>query len=235
VPNPKAGQGVMKLPTTKRSARRKPAIACLFCRERKIACGAPPVGSADTTCKYVFCAPPPLSGKWETNIGVFSASAHGVRASVNTPQCRGVVFISVVTTAGVTTGNPRTQIMCRLHSSHWYPHRPHAYTRMHIPTFSVSFGHCILNSIFFSLSASQSSVVYNARILTHCPLWIPPVHSQLIYSVRPMPFTEQHFLFQSKYTFRLLRPMGNGIPCVNLIERQKNHRGSYPLLEKGNK
>ncbi|KAI9447137.1 hypothetical protein BJY52DRAFT_1127628, partial [Lactarius psammicola] len=29
---------------------RKPAIACLFCRERKIACGAPPVGSADPTC-----------------------------------------------------------------------------------------------------------------------------------------------------------------------------------------
>ncbi|KAI9447236.1 hypothetical protein F5148DRAFT_1344699 [Russula earlei] len=50
VPNPKAGQGVLKLPSTKRSARRKPAIACLFCRERKIACGPPPVGSADTTC-----------------------------------------------------------------------------------------------------------------------------------------------------------------------------------------
>ncbi|KAI0298404.1 hypothetical protein B0F90DRAFT_1734227 [Multifurca ochricompacta] len=50
VPNPKAGQGVLKLPSTKRSARRKPAIACLFCRERKIACGAPPAGSADTTC-----------------------------------------------------------------------------------------------------------------------------------------------------------------------------------------
>ncbi|KAF8263099.1 hypothetical protein EI94DRAFT_1741860 [Lactarius quietus] len=49
-PNPKAGQGVLKLPSTKRSARRKPAIACLFCRERKIACGAPPVGSADPTC-----------------------------------------------------------------------------------------------------------------------------------------------------------------------------------------
>ena len=50
-PNPKAGQSVLKLPSTKRSARHKPAIACLFCRERKIACGAPPVGSADPTCK----------------------------------------------------------------------------------------------------------------------------------------------------------------------------------------
>ncbi|KAN0141550.1 hypothetical protein V8E53_000012 [Lactarius tabidus] len=49
-PNLKAGQGVLKLPSTKRSARRKPAIACLFCRERKIACGAPQGGSADPTC-----------------------------------------------------------------------------------------------------------------------------------------------------------------------------------------
>ena len=48
-PNPKAGQGVLKLPSTKR--RHKHAIACLFCRERKIACKAPPVGSADPTCK----------------------------------------------------------------------------------------------------------------------------------------------------------------------------------------
>ena len=45
------GRGLLKVPSTKRSARRKPAIACLFCRERKIACGAPPIGSADTTCK----------------------------------------------------------------------------------------------------------------------------------------------------------------------------------------
>ena len=114
VPNPKAGQGVLKLPSTKRSARRKPAIACLFCRERKIACGAPPVGSADTTCKYVV----PLwsyQGNWKTNIRNL-ASAHGARASANTPRCRDVVFISVVTTVGVTTGNPRTQIMCQLHS-----------------------------------------------------------------------------------------------------------------------
>ncbi|KAH9041866.1 hypothetical protein EDB83DRAFT_2318158 [Lactarius deliciosus] len=49
--NPKARQGVLKLPSTKRSAWRKPAFACLFCRERKIACGAPPMGSADPTCE----------------------------------------------------------------------------------------------------------------------------------------------------------------------------------------
>ncbi|KAH9019471.1 hypothetical protein EDB84DRAFT_1679105 [Lactarius hengduanensis] len=36
-PNPKAGQGVLKLPSIKRSA-------CLFCHEWKIACGAPPHG-----------------------------------------------------------------------------------------------------------------------------------------------------------------------------------------------
>ena len=50
-PNSRARQGVLKLPSTKRSARRKPAIACLFCYEQQIVCGAPPVGSADPTCK----------------------------------------------------------------------------------------------------------------------------------------------------------------------------------------
>ncbi|KAH9048617.1 hypothetical protein EDB83DRAFT_2317365 [Lactarius deliciosus] len=66
-PSPKARQGVLKLPLTKRSARRKPAIACLFCRERKIACGAPPMGSADPTCNLhnmpvlsIATSPPPL-------------------------------------------------------------------------------------------------------------------------------------------------------------------------------
>ncbi|KAH8984087.1 hypothetical protein EDB86DRAFT_3084789 [Lactarius hatsudake] len=49
-PNPKAGQGVLKLPSRKR--RRDPVVmACLFCRERKIACGALPAGSADPTCE----------------------------------------------------------------------------------------------------------------------------------------------------------------------------------------
>ncbi|KAH9016304.1 hypothetical protein EDB84DRAFT_1226507, partial [Lactarius hengduanensis] len=28
----------------------KAPMVCLFCRERKIACKAPPVGSADRTC-----------------------------------------------------------------------------------------------------------------------------------------------------------------------------------------
>jgi hypothetical protein len=49
--NPKAGQGVLMLPLTKQRER---ILACLFCRERKIACEAPlgpPLGSTDTTCK----------------------------------------------------------------------------------------------------------------------------------------------------------------------------------------
>jgi hypothetical protein len=32
---------------------KKPPLACLFCRGRKIACGPPPPGSTDKTCKYV--------------------------------------------------------------------------------------------------------------------------------------------------------------------------------------
>jgi F-box-like len=43
------GRGVLESPTTKGRAR----LACLFCRQHKIACVAPPVGSADMTCKYV--------------------------------------------------------------------------------------------------------------------------------------------------------------------------------------
>lgn len=48
-------------------------------------------------------------------------SVHGARASVNTPPCRDVDFINVVTMAGLTTGNPKTLIMCRLHSNQWFP------------------------------------------------------------------------------------------------------------------
>ena len=52
--NPRGGQGVLILPLTKGSTRCKPgnaAIACLFCREHKIACGVPPNGSAGMTCE----------------------------------------------------------------------------------------------------------------------------------------------------------------------------------------
>ncbi|KAH8984079.1 hypothetical protein EDB86DRAFT_2833644 [Lactarius hatsudake] len=42
--------GVLKLPSTKWSARHKAQMACLFCHERKIACKAPSVGSACNQC-----------------------------------------------------------------------------------------------------------------------------------------------------------------------------------------
>ncbi|KAF8134407.1 hypothetical protein EV363DRAFT_1116372, partial [Boletus edulis] len=35
---------------TKRTLDKKPALACLFCRGRKIACGPPEPGSKDKTC-----------------------------------------------------------------------------------------------------------------------------------------------------------------------------------------
>ena len=38
-------------PHSKRSQDKKPALACLFCRGRKIACGPPQPGSKDKTCK----------------------------------------------------------------------------------------------------------------------------------------------------------------------------------------
>ncbi len=39
------------LPTNKHQVEKKPPLACLFCRGRKIACGAPLPGSLDKTCK----------------------------------------------------------------------------------------------------------------------------------------------------------------------------------------
>jgi hypothetical protein len=38
-------------PSKTRSLDAKPPLACLFCRGRKIACGPPPPGSDDKTCK----------------------------------------------------------------------------------------------------------------------------------------------------------------------------------------
>jgi hypothetical protein len=42
---------VLKLTTTKKVAEKKQALACLFCRERKIACGRPDPENVDQTCK----------------------------------------------------------------------------------------------------------------------------------------------------------------------------------------
>ncbi|KAH9053577.1 hypothetical protein EDB87DRAFT_208246 [Lactarius vividus] len=125
-PNPKAGQGVLKLPSTKRSARRKPAIACLFCRERKIACGAPPVGSTDPTC-----------------------NVHGAHASVNTPQCRGVGSISVVTMGAAITRNPRMQITSPIHSC----------LRSSFPSFFLSF-HSFFPSPLLSFPMHAHAHIY---------------------------------------------------------------------------
>jgi len=45
--------GGTKLPSAKWNPLPEPAIGCLSCREHKVVCRAPPVGSADTTCGYV--------------------------------------------------------------------------------------------------------------------------------------------------------------------------------------
>ena len=57
-PFPGSSQSVLKLTTTKKVAEKKQALACLFCRERKIACGRPDADNEDQTCKSVlnfFC------------------------------------------------------------------------------------------------------------------------------------------------------------------------------------
>ena len=48
---PGSSQSVLKLTTTKKVAEKKQALACLFCRERKIACGRPDPENEDQTCK----------------------------------------------------------------------------------------------------------------------------------------------------------------------------------------
>lgn len=51
-PSPRSASSRMSpsLPS-KRQAEKKPPLACLFCRGRKIACGPPVAGSKDKTCK----------------------------------------------------------------------------------------------------------------------------------------------------------------------------------------
>jgi hypothetical protein len=48
---PGSSQTVLKMSTPKKVVEKKQALACLFCRERKIACGRPDPESDDQTCK----------------------------------------------------------------------------------------------------------------------------------------------------------------------------------------
>jgi hypothetical protein len=41
-------------PNNNANTAKKPRLACLFCRERKIACGPPPPSCADKTCRSVY-------------------------------------------------------------------------------------------------------------------------------------------------------------------------------------
>jgi len=46
------GESVMKVSAARKTGeQKKQALACLFCRERKIACGRPSAHSPDQTCK----------------------------------------------------------------------------------------------------------------------------------------------------------------------------------------
>ena len=48
--SPRMPMRISPLPS-KRTAGKKPPLACLFCRRRKIACGPPLLGSKDQTCR----------------------------------------------------------------------------------------------------------------------------------------------------------------------------------------
>ncbi|KAF8843052.1 hypothetical protein BDN67DRAFT_256460 [Paxillus ammoniavirescens] len=49
-PSPRSQHRMSPIPHSRRSLDKKPALACLFCRGRKIACGPPIPGSKDKTC-----------------------------------------------------------------------------------------------------------------------------------------------------------------------------------------
>ncbi|KIK92557.1 hypothetical protein PAXRUDRAFT_567209 [Paxillus rubicundulus Ve08.2h10] len=49
-PSPRSQHHMSPIPHSRRSLDKKPALACLFCRGRKIACGPPIPGSKDKTC-----------------------------------------------------------------------------------------------------------------------------------------------------------------------------------------
>ncbi|OAX39730.1 hypothetical protein K503DRAFT_715893 [Rhizopogon vinicolor AM-OR11-026] len=49
-PSPRGACRISPPPHQKRSMDKKPALACLFCRGRKIACGPPVLGNKDRTC-----------------------------------------------------------------------------------------------------------------------------------------------------------------------------------------
>ncbi|KAH7928924.1 hypothetical protein BV22DRAFT_1030138 [Leucogyrophana mollusca] len=49
-PSPRGAMRISPLPQNKRLIEKKPALACLFCRGRKIACGPPSPGNKDKTC-----------------------------------------------------------------------------------------------------------------------------------------------------------------------------------------
>ncbi|KAI0089565.1 hypothetical protein BDY19DRAFT_110595 [Irpex rosettiformis] len=53
-PTGRPGESVIKLAVNvPREPKKKPIMACLFCRERKIACGHPAPTDEDRRCKYV--------------------------------------------------------------------------------------------------------------------------------------------------------------------------------------
>ena len=63
-PSPHAGENIMPGQSSfmldnavPEPPKKKPIMACLFCRERKIACGPPPADQEDQTCKCVLFPP----------------------------------------------------------------------------------------------------------------------------------------------------------------------------------
>ena len=103
-------------------------------------------------------------GNWKLTLGL--ASAQGAHASVNTSQleCRGVGFISVVTTMGVTTG-VRGRRLCADYIVARDPFvlTTHTRTQKRVLDSPVSIKCCILDSVFFLPLQFSVATLYVSR------------------------------------------------------------------------
>lgn len=80
----------LELNMPKKPAEKKPVMACLFCRERKIACGPPPEDSADRTCKqckrrHLKCEYPTESHRGQRRGGRKKKNATDAPAGLTNP------------------------------------------------------------------------------------------------------------------------------------------------------
>ncbi|KAI6023753.1 hypothetical protein BKA83DRAFT_679110 [Pisolithus microcarpus] len=116
------GPGIRTLPTTnatwpnpddplskstkKGGEQKKQALACLFCRERKIACGRPSAHSPDQTCNQ--CARRRIKCEYPTEL--LTAMSAGQTSSQSLPRAIPIPPNTTSTPAPTTTNTPSSKV-----------------------------------------------------------------------------------------------------------------------------